>query len=127
MTTAREALEMAAGICRARANEPGGEGQDTQLADHELYLCAERILALRSSVQEEPAARVVELLREVKADLTVRADMEDGAVALSNSLWLRLNAFLSTLQQSAQSSERNKTAEALHTGLGMDDLEIGDE
>ena len=89
---------------------------------------AQHILAaLRSSVQEEPAARAVAVNDALDTGLAVhlrkaRAFLEGVSDQLEQAEYCA-----STLPQSAQSSERNKTAEALHTGLGMDDLEIGDE
>jgi len=40
------ALEEAARVCDERASLPGADGQDTQLADHELRLCAQAIRLL---------------------------------------------------------------------------------
>ncbi len=46
-------IEQCARICETQASMPGAEGQDTQLADHELRLCAERIRALKTPAPQD--------------------------------------------------------------------------
>ena len=99
MTTAREALEMAAKAVRPvlPRQEHNSQWNDA------LQWAHDRILALRSSVQEEPAARAVELLREAQKRVSRKWRGHQF-----DALWLEINDYLnaSTLPQSAQNDTR---------------------
>lgn len=55
-------IEECALVCVARTNIAGAEGQDTQLADHELLLAAEEIRALKNAAPQAQVQKDVESL-----------------------------------------------------------------
>ena len=115
MTTAREALTKAAEICAVEGIRLETACEPYRAAG--AYACRDAIIALRSSVQEEPAARAVALLKRATAILKFHAGRCPIAPNMNYSggeshcseyraVQSEIDAFLaSTLPQSAQNAE----------------------
>ena len=107
MTTAREALEMAAEVCRAL--------DDKSCARFPAYAsgareCASRILALRSSVQEEPSSEPVAEVIEISDTMDSYTQRPPATRTIApykpiSELPVGTKLYASTLPQSAQNNE----------------------
>ena len=108
MTTAREALEMAEEV----AWDAAGEG-DSCCTNTARRMCA-AILALRSSVQEEPAARAVEGIAKVIRDLKwMRETERKGIMAMANSDDTMFESCVSRLEAIRASTPASSNARAV--------------